>query len=500
MRILLLTMLTCALASSVAMKVSSAQDGAVGIFAKSQDIGQCEMLGIAKYDEKTKTYTVSGGGANMWAATDAFHFAYKEMSGDISIAADLKILGSHGDPHRKACLLIRQNLEPGSAYVDAVLHADGLSSLQYRETAGGPTREIQASIKNPFRLRLEKKGDVVSMSVAREGETLKPAGGAFKITFKEPFLIGIGVCAHNNDNLESGTFSNLEIKQEESSKTAGTILESTLETINIQSTDRRAIHHTRGHFEAPNWSRDGSSLIYNSGGKLYTIPVTGGEPKVIDTGFAIRCNNDHGLSPDGKEIAISDQSQSDRKSRIYILPSGGGTPRQVTPLAPSYWHGWSPDAKTLVYCAERKGEYDVYSIPAGGGAETQLTTEKGLDDGPEYSHDGKYIYFNSDRTGRMQIWRMDADGKNPTQITKDDYNNWFAHPSPDGRWLVFLSYEKEVTGHPANKDVQLRLMPIAGGEIRVIAKLFGGQGTMNVPSWSPDSKNVAFVSYRLVHE
>ena len=214
MRMLFSAIFTFVLACSIAMTVSSAQDGAVGIFVKSQDIGKCEMHGVAKFDEKSKTYTVSGGGANMWAATDAFHFAYKEMSGDVSIAADLKVLGSHGDPHRKACLLIRQNLEPGSPYVDAVLHADGLSSLQYRESEGGPTREIQASIKNPFRLRLEKKGDVVSMSVAREGETLKSAGGAFKITFNEPFLIGIGVCAHNNDNLESATFSNLEIKQE----------------------------------------------------------------------------------------------------------------------------------------------------------------------------------------------------------------------------------------------------------------------------------------------
>lgn len=489
-----LSTLVCALCLSFQF----AQAQYLGAFSKSQDIGECGKKGAAKFDGKA--YTVSGGGANMWGPVDALHIAYKEVSGDVSIAADLKIQGTGGDPHRKACLLIRQNLEPGAAYVDAVLHGDGLSSLQYRETAGGPTREIQATIKNPIRLRLEKQGDLVSMSVAREGESLKPAGGAFKITLKEPFLIGIGVCAHNNEALESAIFSNLEIKQLDPPKTAATILESTLETINIQSTDRRAVYHTRGHFEAPNWTRDGKSLIYNSGGKLYTIPVTGGEPALIDTGFATRCNNDHGLSPDGEELVISDQSQSDRKSRIYILPATGGTPRQVTPLAPSYWHGWSPDAKTLVYCAERKGEYDVYSIPAAGGEEKQLTTEKGLDDGPEYSPDGKYIYFNSDRTGRMQIWRMDAEGANPTQITKDDYNNWFAHPSPDGRWLAFLSYEKEVTGHPANKDVQLRLMPIAGGEIKVLAKLFGGQGTINVPSWSLDSRSVAFVSYRLVHE
>lgn len=219
---------------------------------------------------------------------------------------------------------------------------------------------------------------------------------------------------------------------------------------------------------------------------------------MIDTGFAVRCNNDHGLSPDGKLLAISDQSQEGGKSIIYVLPSTGGTPRRVTANSPSYWHGWSPDGKTLAYCAERNGEFDIYTIPVEGGQETRLTIAPGLDDGPEYSPDGKTIYFNSERTGLMQIWRMKTDGSGQEQVTTDQYNNWFAHPSPDGKWIVFLSYEKEVKGHPANQDVMLRLMPVGGGEIRVMARLFGGQGTINVPSWSPDSSALAFVSYQLI--
>ena len=169
--------------------------------------------------------------------------------------------------------------------------------------------------------------------------------------------------------------------------------------------------------------------------------MTGGGAELLDTGGQIHCNNDHGISPDGTQLAISDQTQ-DGKSRIYVLPIAGGTPRLVTPKAPSYWHGWSPDGKTLAYCAERNGEFDIYTIPVEGGEETRLTTAPGLDDGPDYSPDGKYIYFNSERTGRMQIWRMKPDGSEQEQITSDDYNNWFAHPSPDGRWIVFLSYEK----------------------------------------------------------
>jgi Tol biopolymer transport system component len=268
----------------------------------------------------------------------------------------------------------------------------------------------------------------------------------------------------------------------------------------IESTDRKVLYHTVGHFEAPNWSRDGKYLLFNRDGKIFKIPVTGGgEPELINTGFAVKCNNDHGISPDGSQLAISDQSKGEGKSLIYIVPVTGGTPKQITPVGPSYWHGWSPDGKTLAYCAERNGNFDVYTVPVDGGTETRLTSAPGLDDGPEYSPDGKYIYFNSERTGTMQIWRMNADGSDQKQVTSDEFNNWFAHPSPDGKWIVFLSYEKDVKGHPANKDVMLRLMPAAGGDIKVLAKLFGGQGTINVPSWSPDGSTIAFVSYRLVN-
>jgi Tol biopolymer transport system component len=220
---------------------------------------------------------------------------------------------------------------------------------------------------------------------------------------------------------------------------------------------------------------------------------------LINTDFAVRLNNDHGVAPDGKTIVISDQTRSGG-SRMYTVPISGGVPKLVTDAAPSYWHGWSPDGKTLAYCGSRDGEYDVYTIAVDGGEESRLTTAQGLDDGPDYSPDGQWIYFNSDRTGTMQIWKMRSDGSEQTQVTVDKLNDWFPHPSPDGRWIVFLSYEPDVEGHPANKDVQLRLMDPNGGSIRTLAKLFGGQGTINVPSWSPDSRNVAFVSYQPTFE
>lgn len=273
---------------------------------------------------------------------------------------------------------------------------------------------------------------------------------------------------------------------------------SILETITIASLERKIVLQEEIHFEAPNWTPDGKTLIYNSEGLLYKIQVEGGEPKLIPTGFAKKINNDHGISPDGKQLVISDQTETG-KSLIYSLPIEGGELRKITLIGPSYWHGWSPDGKTLAYCAERNDNYDIYTIPFEGGLETRLTSAEGLDDGPDYAHDGKYIYFNSERTGTMQIWRMLTDGSAQEQITTDLFNDWFAHPSPDGKWIVYVTFNTDVSPgkHPANKDVQLRLMQLETKEITILAKIFGGQGTINVPSWSPDSKEIAFVSYQL---
>ena len=475
----------------------------LGDFHGHADLGAPKHAGAAEFIPATRSYRVTGGGKNMWFTNDAFHFVWKKVSGDVTLAADITFAGQGTDPHRKACLLIRQTLDSDSAYADAAVHGDGLTSLQYREAAGAMTREIQANLSGPRRLRIEKRGKYVSMSVARPGETLHPAGGSFRIELTEPFYVGLGVCAHNDEKLETAVFSNVELIEGPAKLAAATTalvkpaILSTLETITLSSKDRRVVWWTTNLIEAPNWLPDGTNLLFNSQGRILRIATAGGEPTLIDTAFATRCNNDHGISPDGTQLVISDGSQGDRRSRIYTLPIAGGTPQRVTELAPSYWHGWSPDGRTLAYCAERKGEFDIYTMPVGGGAETRLTDAQGLDDGPDYSPDGKTIYFNSDRTGRMQVWRMKTDGSEQAAVTTDEWNNWFPHPSPDGKSLVFLSYEPDVKGHPENKDVMLRVLTLATGKIEVIAKLFGGQGTINVPSWSPDSRKLAFVSYQL---
>ncbi len=467
-----------------------------GIFEGHGDVGTVLHPGSVEYDAALKTYKITASGENVWGTADGMHYVWKKVSGDVSLTAEISFQTTTGDPHKKGMLMLRQSLEADAAYADAAVHASGLTSLQSREEKGAATHEIQANVSSPARIRITKSGDYCYISFAGDGGDLRLAGGAMKVQLKDPFYVGIGVSAHNKDAIETATFHNVDVGPV---KTSGQPkLYSTLETITVSSTDRRVVYMAPGRFEAPNWTKD-NLLVFNGAGRLHRIPVDGGKPETIDTGIATRLNNDHAISPDGTMIAISDQSQEQRRSLIYVVPVGGGAARKVTGKAPSYFHGWSPDGKTLAYCGERDGNYDVYTIPAAGGDETRLTTAAGLDDGPEYSPDGKYIYFNSVRSGLMQIWRMKADGSDQEQVTPDDgYNNWFPHLSPDGQRVVFLTYEKGVEGHPENKEVMLRVMTLADRKIRIIAKLFGGQGTINVPSWSPDGKRLAFVSYQLI--
>lgn len=494
------------------------------IFEGHSDIGSVLHAGSVNYDAANQAYTIAGSGENMWLDKDAFHFAWKKASGDVTLTADVAFLGVGAQQHRKAVLMVRQSLDADSAYADVALHGNGLISLQYREEKGAATHEIQANVSAPKRLRIVKRGTYFSMWLADDRGEFQLASGSTRINLQEPFYVGIGVCSHDANLVEKAVFSNVEVKSEEPSDSSDgtpTTLYSALEVVTVASADRHVVYIAPERLEAPNWMPDGKALLFNRNGRIEKIPVTGGSPQVLDTGMATLCNNDHLISPDGTQLGISDNSQQNRQSLVYIVPIGGGTPRRVTEGSPSYLHGWSPDGKTLAFVGQRNGDFDIYTIPAAGGEETRLTTAKGLDDGPEYTRDGKYIYFNSIRTGHMQIWRMRADGSQQEQVTFGEENDWFPHISPNGEWMVFLTYDKSVSGHPENKDVMLRLVslkpsplgqkppnettdPNASGrsfknaKITVLAKLFGGQGTVNVPSWSPDGSRLAFVSYQLV--
>ena len=273
---------------------------------------------------------------------------------------------------------------------------------------------------------------------------------------------------------------------------------SVLETVDVATGERTVRKRFDSLIEAPNWLPDGNTLLYNAGGSLWLFDLTTKESRKVDTGSAARCNNDHVLSPDGRQVGLSSAGPEGR-SLVYVAPLSGGEPRLVTPVGPSYLHGWSPDGTTLAYCAERGGEFDIYTMPVEGGEETRLTDAPGLDDGPEYSPDGHYIWFNSVRSGLMQVWRMDADGQNQTRMTWDEESNcWFPHLSPDGKQVAYIAYKKGDVApgdHPPCKHVEIRLMDADGSNTRTLVRLFGGQGTLNVNSWSPDGTQLAFVSY-----
>lgn len=273
---------------------------------------------------------------------------------------------------------------------------------------------------------------------------------------------------------------------------------SVLETVDVATGERTVRKRFDSLIEAPNWLPDGNTLLYNAGGSLWLFDLASGESRKVDTGSAARCNNDHVLSPDGGQVGLSSAGPEGR-SLVYVVPLSGGEPRLVTPVGPSYLHGWSPDGRTLAYCAERGGEFDIYTMPVEGGEETRLTDAPGLDDGPEYSPDGRHIWFNSVRSGLMQVWRMDAGGRNQTRMTWDEESNcWFPHLSPDGTQVAYIAYKKGDVSpgdHPPCKHVEIRLMDADGSNTRTLVRLFGGQGTLNVNSWSPDGTQLAFVSY-----
>ena len=319
----------------------------IGIFESQTDIGTILHPGSAEFDSSKQTYTVSGSGDDMWYGEDDFHFVWKKVSGDVTLTADIVFAASGGHERRKAVLMVRQSLDQDSAYADVALHANGLTSLQFRDEKGPNTREIQANVSGPKRLRITKRGDHVYMSLGA-GDDLKVAGGWLRIPLQGEFYVGIGVCSHNKDVVEKAVFSNVQLATE-TPATSKPTLYSSLETVVVESGVRRVAYIAPEHFEAPNWTRDGSSFLFNRDGRIERIPVAGGTPDAMDTGFATRCNNDHGISPDSKWLAISDQSQEDHRSLVYIVPFEGGAPRRVTQKSPSYWHGWSPDGKTLAF-------------------------------------------------------------------------------------------------------------------------------------------------------
>jgi TolB protein len=488
----------CMAVTALISDPASGQDYSKSIFDGHSDVGACKLQGDLIFNSANQEYTLSGSGENIWFTGDQFHFAWKKLKGDFILSANVQFLGEGSHMHRKAGWMIRQSTDPGSAHISGTVHGDGLTSLQYRFSSGAEMSERKSGVVSPDVIQLERKGNRFIFSCAVSGETFDTVMITDDAMTGEVYA-GLFICSHDNNVVEKAVFSNVRITRpaKDDFVPYRDYLGSNLEVMDVETGMRKVIYQSLVSIQAPNWSADGKYLIYNSGGLLYKFDLEKGEPEVINSGFATSNNNDHVLSFDGKMLGISHHvADEGNNSVIFTLPVEGGTPERITKLGPSYLHGWSPDGKYLTYTAGRNNNFDIYKISVRNKKEIRLTDAPELDDGPEYSPDGKYIYFNSARTGTMQIWRMKADGSQQEQLTFDEYNDWFPHISPDGKLIVLLSFPPEVKAddHPFYKHVYIRMMPAGGGTPLVIAYLYGGQGTINVPSWSPDSKKIAFVS------
>jgi len=485
------------------------QQSSTGIFQNSADIGNPKHEGSASYTTSDQSYSLKGSGYNIWFARDEFHYLYNKIKGDFILTANFKFEGTGTEAHRKTGWMLRASSNESSQHISAVLHGDGLTVMQWRDTMGtemqDPEDEIFAKGSGYEIIQIERSGRVIFMRAAHPGEPLTTIGSYEMNNLPDEILAGMFICSHNPEITEEVRVWNVRID-----KPVGDNYDpdkegypgSRLETLNVFDGKRMIIYEKQDRFEAPNWMPDAKQLLFNMDGLLYKIPVTGGELIRLNTDFAVRNNNDHGISFNGKLLAISNHREGlpGGGSTVYILPLEGGKPEIVTDDTPSYWHGWAPNNKEVVYVGQRGGKdiYNIYRNSIKGGKEVALTDiEQGEHvDGCEYSPDGKFIYYNGSHTGNMQLWRMKPDGSGREQLTFDEYKNWFPHVSPDGKWIAFISFPSDIekNSHPSYKRVMLRLMPASGGAPKVIAYLYGGQGTINVPSWSPDSREIAFVS------
>jgi len=507
-----------ALLPSTPARAQKAAPSPLGIFRGESDVGRPSVLGAGslRYDPKSKAYVVTGGGANMWASADHFHYVWIRLSGDVALEATVRFTGTapatgKPDPHRKACLLLRQSLDADSPYADAALHGDGLTSLQWRDAKGAVTHEVQSSVVAPERLRIEKRGDYVTMSVATRGGQLTPSGGAARVPLTGDFYIGIAVSAHDTTRLESATFSKVSLTPLAPLAAGGaTAIVSTVETISLRSKDRRAaaVVTQPGPIGEAFWYPDTTRMVYFRGAldRLFRVKVDYpgqptslgrlGTPQPVRL-VAMGCPSCV-VTDTGRRWSIAEGpagADGVRSSTLTVSRAGGGTAIGTLMPVLSSFARWSPDGGALAYANDRDGQ--LYAMRATSREPIRLTT-RGHNAHPEFSPDGQWIYFDSDRSGTRQLWRMRLDGRAPEQLTTGNSESALPHVSPDGRSVAFLSFESGAPSTRGIREARLRVLSLSNGAIEDLAALLGGEGTLDAYPWAPNGQYLVFVSYRLL--
>jgi hypothetical protein len=492
-----------------------AAPASLGIFQGTLDVGRPSVVGpgAVRYDPRSRSYEVTGGGANMWGAADHFRYLWLKASGDVALEASVRFTDSQPDsgeaqPHRKAVLAVRGALDSSAVYADAALHADGLTSLQWRDAPGAATHEVQSAVTAPTRLRIEKRGDYVSMYVAEGTEPLRPSGGAAKLALGASFYLGLGVTAHDSTRIETATFTDVRVERLAPIPEGGAVI-STIETISLRSKDRRvaAVESQPAPSFGVWWYPDTTRMLYYRNAPEHLSRVQAdlpgrpastarvATPQHVRTGIADcrQCQT----ADTGRRWTLRDDAAhanpllelSWTESASAAFVSGNADP-ELGMIA-----RWSSDGSSLVFASLKDNQ--IHVVRARSRAPTRITSQ-GRNADPVFAPDGRAIYFSSDRSGRWQLWRVNADGSAPEQLTRDDANNTHPYPSPDGRSVAFLTFDGAAGDRAPLRDARLRLLSLADGKIDELAKLLGGDSSLAAYPWSPDGQYLAFVSYQRV--
>ena len=485
----------------------------LGIFRGTADVGRPSAIGpgAVRYEPRTRSYVVTGGGANMWGTADHFRYVWVRLSGDVALEATVHFTGSapeggEPDPHRKACLVIRQSLDSSAAYADAAMHGDGLTSLQWRDAPGAVTHEVQSAETAPTRIRVEKRGDYVSMLVGDGTSPLHPAGGAAKIGFSGEFYVGLAVSAHDTTRLETATFSNVRLERLAPVAPTGAVI-STIETISLRSKDRRvaAVVKQATPVSGVWWYPDSARMLYFRGAWVEfdrvqaDLPGRPASPTRLATpqrvAATIATCASCATADTGRRWTLRDDASraSPRLELSWIESASAAFVAGDAGTALGLIARWARDGSALVFTSLRDDQ--IYVVRARSREPIRLTT-RGHNANPVFSPDGRYVYFSSDRSGRWQLWRQGVEGAPAEQLTHDDLENTHPYVSPDGRWVAFLSFGRGATDRRTLREARLRRLSLADGAVDELATLIGGEGSLAAYPWAPDGQHLAFVSYQ----
>lgn len=373
----------------------------LGPFSTISDVGELSRKTLVAFDRSSGIYFVSASGENIWGERDAFGFVWRELQGEASIGARVHLIGKSSQPHRKAGVMFRQSLAPDSIYVDAVVHGDGLTSLQFRAEAGGPTREIQCDRQEPTAIRLEKRGDYFQLFTSNEDGVYSTTGCMIKVILGTKFLAGLAVSAHDNAAFETARFSSVTVGLPPPRKSTTV---SAIEIVPVDSLTRRVLWYSSQKLEVPSFTADGDGVCFREGGQIMKLSLVGSsEPILVGADNMDVCATAAPLS--------SPQRLSSRVSggrSLVWLETAEGKPRKLIDDGRSQWHPRiAPDAASFVYLSGTArpldgkiaaSDYLLILRALAGGEERTLAHLYG---GPgslglsPWSPDGKRVVFMS---------------------------------------------------------------------------------------------------------